>query len=129
MTLEDMYKITTLKDYFKKIKTQNNISDVEKSEQKETKIEKNKEEKGEPLVIFRNPLINANSHQFGNYRSDSMLLDDCEMETNYLKGAQLNNTQNRIILREINDSPYTLLKENYSKIKSKKDEEKEKNKN
>ena len=128
MTLEDMYKITTLKDYFKKIKTQNNISDVEKSEQKETKIEKNKEEKGEPLVIFRNPLINANSHQFGNYRSDSMLLDDCEMETNYLKGAHLNNTQNRIILREINDSPYTLLKENYSKIKSKKDEEKEKNK-
>jgi hypothetical protein len=131
VTLEDMYKITSLKDYFKKIKTQSNNSDNEKNESKEIKLEEDKGKKGEkrePLVIFPNPL-NGNAYQSGNFRSESMLLDDCEMETNYIKGSHLNNTQNRIILREINDSPYTLLKENYRKIKQKKDEEKERKKN
>jgi hypothetical protein len=131
VTLEDMYKITSLKDYFKKIKTQSNNSDNEKNESKEIKLEEDKGKKGEkrePLVIFPNPL-NGNAYQSGNFRSESMLLDDCEMETNYIKGSHLNNTQNRIILREINDSPYTLLKENYRKIKKKKDEEKKRKKN
>ena len=130
ITLEDMYKITSLKDFFKKIKSQNNDEDSDTTEKtkKEFLVEDSNKKNVENHNFFR-PEIDINYYNIDHYRSESVLIEDYEIETNYIKAANLNSSRNKIIVpQDIIDTPYSQLIDSYKQFKIKKDEEKEETK-
>ena len=128
ITLEDIYKIMTLKDYFIKLKlghNNNNKDDLIFDEEPKTEnTGKNEKDNKDQNITLPTPRTNLNYYHPDYYRSESMLIDDYDNETNYMKGRKLNYSPNKAVYQEINDTPYSHLKDHYKELKKKKDEEK-----
>ena len=114
-TLEEMYKITMLKTYFKKEKKKeydNLNEEKQKNEVKEEKKEEQKEEETEK--------VNFPSKRDENYyhpKSEENLLDNYDAITNDQNTHVFDYSPNKAVFRKINETPYKSLKENYNKRK------------
>ena len=130
ITLEDTYKINTLKDYFIKLKLdQNNKEEnIDFNKEKEEIEEKEGEEKKEDVVGFSSvaspssPRTEDNYYHVEHYKTESLLIDELDMEEKFVKG-RLNYAKNKPIYQQIGDTPYSHLEDNYKKVKKRKDEE------
>ena len=133
ITFEDMYKITTLKDFFKneKITEYKKTNDEEDSSStKESKediiVDKLKKEpiKIPPLKIPKNSF--PANYRPETYRSENELIEDYYLDTNEQNVSNLNFSPNKPVFQEINDTPYSHLKDNYdTNNNNKKKKEKE----
>ena len=129
ITLEDIYKITTLKDFFKNEKpleskkniTFDNDEDSNSNSTKESKDE-NEEEILKDNSKITAPLTTTRREDTNYYRPDTYRSNDniIYIDTNELNASNLNYSPNKPVFQEANDFPYTHLKEDYIKRKNKK---------
>ena len=150
ITLEEIYKITTLKDFFKNEKPIGikNIDDllINEDEEDSNSTKESKEENNEidikgkenikedskyttPLPTIPTTSIRetTNYYQPETYRSNNNLVDEY-LETNEANASNINFSPNKPVFQEANEFPYTHLKEDYKKRKNKKIEEEKKKK-
>ena len=127
ITLEDVYKISTLKDYFKNEKTINNKNNINEEEEdsnstKESKEENNndifKQNPNETIPIPTSIRENTNYYRPETYRSNNNLIEELYLDTNDINASNLNFSPNKPVFQEANDFPYTHLKDSYKKRKN-----------
>ena len=126
ITLEDIYKITTLKDYFQNLKlSQNNDEDLKPSKSlNEENFEENLKENKKENDILLTPL--KKHYRLDNFRNENLIIYNYDNENNYKREQYLNTSRNLISNEEINDIPNNHLRNSFNHIKTKKDEKKEK---
>ena len=130
ITLEDIYKINVLKDFFKNEKpiefdNKTNFNDEEDSNSTKESKEENQEEMLKENSKLTNPLPSTKREEINyyhpeTYRSNENLIDNFYLDTNEANESNLNFSPNKPVFRAANDFPYTHLREDYKKRKNKK---------
>ena len=117
-TLEEMYNITMLKTFFKKIKLKenNNINKEEENEIipiNETKDENDDDDTPSIKVHFQPLKRKEDNYYHPTYRSDDNLIDNNDVDLN--DTINFNYSPNKPIYRKVDETPYRQLKLNYNK--------------
>ena len=128
ITFEDVYKIKTLKEFFKNKKTlenkNNNNDDEEDSNSTKESIKNNiKEEAIKDSSKLTIPIPSTrkeetNYYHPDTYRSNNNLIEDYYLDTNENNASNLNFSPNKPFFQEANDSPYSHLKDSYKQRKN-----------
>ena len=124
-TLEEMYDITMLKTFYKKEKQKENVNINANEEQPINEVieEKKEEKEGETeTVVFA-----SRKENYYHPKSEENLLDNFDKLTNDPNSPIFDYSPNKAIFRNIEETPYKILKENYNKrkeIRIKKEKEK-----